>query len=129
MQCPACSKSLLITIEYEEVELDFCEQCRGVWLDTGELELLSGPGAIALMLTGAAATAPARRRCPHCAKKMDVRATVGATSVVVDVCPRGCGMWLDQGELEQVLTLGGAWDANGKLAAWLREVFGGATRE
>ena len=40
MQCPACSKSLLITIEYEEVELDFCEQCRGVWLDRGELDKL-----------------------------------------------------------------------------------------
>jgi len=30
----------MIVVEYHEVELDYCHSCKGVWLDSGELELL-----------------------------------------------------------------------------------------
>ena len=39
MICPVCHKSML-DIEYNNIELDYCEKCRGVWFDAGELELL-----------------------------------------------------------------------------------------
>ncbi len=37
MNCPVCNVSLLMT-ERQGVEIDYCPQCRGIWLDRGELE-------------------------------------------------------------------------------------------
>lgn len=37
MQCPACDVTLSISSR-EGIEIDFCPQCRGVWLDRGELD-------------------------------------------------------------------------------------------
>jgi Zn-finger nucleic acid-binding protein len=37
MQCPACSGEL-VELERSGVRIDACRQCRGVWLDRGELE-------------------------------------------------------------------------------------------
>jgi len=41
MDCPVC-KNAMITLELEEVEIDHCTNCGGIWLDAGELELLLG---------------------------------------------------------------------------------------
>jgi uncharacterized protein len=37
MQCPICHVDLLIA-ERQGIEIDYCPQCRGVWLDRGELD-------------------------------------------------------------------------------------------
>ncbi|MBK8967969.1 MAG: zf-TFIIB domain-containing protein [Saprospiraceae bacterium] len=37
MLCPVCKKSLTNTTR-SGVEIDYCPNCRGVWLDRGELE-------------------------------------------------------------------------------------------
>jgi Zn-finger nucleic acid-binding protein len=37
MNCPVCDVPLSISSR-EGVEIDFCPQCRGVWLDRGELD-------------------------------------------------------------------------------------------
>jgi Zn-finger nucleic acid-binding protein len=39
MQCPVDAATLLMT-ERQGVEIDYCPQCRGVWLDRGELDKL-----------------------------------------------------------------------------------------
>ena len=40
MQCPACRDATLIISERQNIEIDYCPQCRGVWLDRGELDKL-----------------------------------------------------------------------------------------
>jgi hypothetical protein len=35
--CPLCRVSLVMS-ERQGVEIDYCPQCRGVWLDRGELD-------------------------------------------------------------------------------------------
>jgi ribosomal protein L37AE/L43A len=40
MECPRCDGSLKET-KVEEVTIDTCEKCGGVWLDSGELEQLT----------------------------------------------------------------------------------------
>ncbi len=40
MQCPRCDGALEAR-KFEEVEVDTCEKCGGVWLDSGELEHLT----------------------------------------------------------------------------------------
>ena len=37
MNCPICIVPLVVT-ERQNVEIDYCPQCRGVWLDRGELD-------------------------------------------------------------------------------------------
>ena len=37
MNCPQCNVSLSVS-ERQGVEIDYCPQCRGVWLDRGELD-------------------------------------------------------------------------------------------
>ena len=37
MKCPICNVDLLMS-ERQGVEIDYCPQCRGVWLDRGELD-------------------------------------------------------------------------------------------
>jgi uncharacterized protein len=41
LQCPKCDGTLSM-IAFENVEIDRCTKCQGVWLDSGELELLTG---------------------------------------------------------------------------------------
>lgn len=40
MKCPACPESTLLMTDRQGVEIDYCPQCRGVWLDRGELDKL-----------------------------------------------------------------------------------------
>lgn len=37
MKCPNCNETLLMT-ERHNIEMDYCPNCRGVWLDKGELD-------------------------------------------------------------------------------------------
>ena len=37
MKCPVCHVELKMT-DRQGVEIDYCPQCRGVWLDRGELD-------------------------------------------------------------------------------------------
>ena len=37
MKCPSCNVDLVMS-ERSGIEIDYCPQCRGVWLDRGELD-------------------------------------------------------------------------------------------
>ena len=37
MNCPKCNVLLVIS-DRQGIEIDYCPQCRGVWLDRGELD-------------------------------------------------------------------------------------------
>ena len=38
MKCPVCSNVDLLMSNRQGVEIDYCPNCRGVWLDRGELD-------------------------------------------------------------------------------------------
>jgi Zn-finger nucleic acid-binding protein len=111
MICPAC-KGVVVVVEYERIELDYCTHCGGVWFDTGELELL----AERLSLDGQGLTmeeiialperkvSEKRRRCPICRRRMRKVVIGSDPEVLVDVCPVGDGTWFDGGEVAQVLS-------------------------
>lgn len=40
MKCPICPDSTLAMSSRNEIEIDYCPSCRGVWLDRGELDKL-----------------------------------------------------------------------------------------
>jgi uncharacterized protein len=37
MNCPTCNVTLLLA-EKQGVDIDYCPQCRGIWLEKGKLE-------------------------------------------------------------------------------------------
>ena len=38
MRCPVCLEVQLVMAERQGIEIDYCPECRGVWLDRGELD-------------------------------------------------------------------------------------------
>ncbi len=41
MKCPVCKDVTLLMSEKKGIEIDYCPECRGIWLDRGELEKLT----------------------------------------------------------------------------------------
>lgn len=40
MDCPVCENTKLQMTDRQGIEIDYCPDCRGVWLDRGELDKL-----------------------------------------------------------------------------------------
>lgn len=107
MICPVCRKGAL-TVEYKNIELDYCPECQGVWFDGGELELLleiSGLGDYRSYLDGMinateVKTSEKKRKCPICRRKMKKTHIDEGKTIMVDVCQRGHGIWFDKGEVQ-----------------------------
>lgn len=38
MKCPVCKDVTLLMSEKNGIEIDYCPECRGIWLDRGELD-------------------------------------------------------------------------------------------
>lgn len=47
MKCPVCNIDLKMA-DRQGVEIDYCPQCRGVWLDRGELDKIIERSATAM---------------------------------------------------------------------------------
>ena len=44
MNCPNCNVTLVMS-DKQGIEIDYCPQCRGIWLDRGELDKIIERGA------------------------------------------------------------------------------------
>lgn len=123
MICPSC-KNNMIVLELNQVEIDYCTQCEGIWLDTGELELLLNDEVAAgnMLATFKPSHENEKKiRCPICRKKMQKVSAGEAFPVVIDKCKRDHGLWFDRGELQKVLK-----DGNGEenqVVKLLNEMF------
>jgi len=118
----------MITLELEDVEIDYCTDCGGIWLDAGELELLLGEprkaaGLLDSFKTDTACT-EGIRKCPICDKKMQ-KIIVGSSkpSLLIDKCRRGDGLWFDRGELNDIFERA-ELDEDNKVRKLLTDMFG-----
>lgn len=111
MDCPRCNL-MLRRANYEGVEVDMCDNCWGIWLDSGELKAVvdsrdmnfSDSERAQFLHTRASLSAmgpsdPAN--CPACGKPMEVLHSDVGLHLVVDRCPDH-GIWLDSGEIKAV---------------------------
>lgn len=126
MDCPVC-KEPMIVLELDEVEIDHCVACGGIWLDGGELELLLGDCEqkdnllVSFRLDKKSTERP--RKCPICYKKMrKIIVGVSALSVLIDKCSRGDGLWFDKGELQDIFDRANL-DADNKIKKLLSDMF------
>ncbi len=126
MDCPVC-KEPMIVLEYAEVEVDFCVECSGVWLDEGELELLLGLEAaeVARLIAGGGglAASEAKRCCPACDKPMLKEVFGSEPPVVYDRCPHNHGLFFDKGELATVVEHAQEFAGGRELSEFLRGMF------
>ena len=127
MDCPVCENAM-ITLELADIEIDYCADCGGIWLDAGELEMLLGNPEQAQKLLDSfkidANCTEKPRKCPICLKKMQ-KITVGSsqTPLLLDKCRRGDGLWFDKGELSRILATA-RLDKDSKIQKLLAEMFG-----
>ena len=133
MKCPVCHIPMIV-VEHEQIELDNCTDCAGVWFDAGELELLLETMQVeehtlsldSVLTSPEAPSAEKKRKCPICGKKMK-KATVGhKPEVLIDVCPQDDGLWFDKGEVGQLITQlpdTSSEDSQGRVMTFLGEVF------
>jgi Zn-finger nucleic acid-binding protein len=125
MDCPVCKKAMLV-LELQQIEIDYCQNCSGIWLDTGELELLLDDTQEKKKLLDSFKTDPDNpekpRRCPKCFKKMNKVFVGDNKKVLVDKCKKDHGIWFDSGELHQVVELGSI-DKNNKVIQLLNDMF------
>lgn len=58
MKCPVCREPELKMTERQGIEIDYCPDCRGVWLDRGELDKIVERAAITQPAAAAQAQQP-----------------------------------------------------------------------
>ena len=132
MKCPCCGK-VMVVVEHEKIELDYCTNCHGVWFDSGELGLLLDSMSLKepkqiyedMAQRPEAQTAEKKRKCPICNAKMKKIMVGDRPEVLLDVCRRGHGLWFDGGELNQLITelAKTAPDSHPQALHFLGEVF------
>ena len=133
MKCPVCKTEEMIILELKQVEIDYCPSCAGIWLDQGELELLWDPDNTQGVkdyianLPEAKGINEEKRKCPICNKTM-FKALIGEEKqTLIDKCPKYHGIWLDAGELEEILSNAKNKDSN--VVELLRDMFGSSESE
>lgn len=123
MRSPVSDEPMLV-LELAGIEVDYCPLTKGIWLDAGELEALYNDMEAARRLLDSfmpdASCREKKVRCPICNKKME-KVLVGDT-IVIDRCSRGHGLWFDEGELLQVVSMQ-AGPEEEKVIALLRDMF------
>lgn len=115
MKCPK-DESVLESRTYEgDVEVDACPSCQGMWLDKGELEQIEEvrerdyseelkriPDLIGPAYEMARQQTLPALDCPKCAAEMSRHEYAYCSQIMIDVCPKCQGVWLDKGEIERL---------------------------
>jgi Zn-finger nucleic acid-binding protein len=91
-----------MVVAFDQIEVDVCPACGGLWLDRGELDLLLARGGQSAADWAVEESQPGKRRCPHCRRALQ-HGPIQGTAIDVDFCPHQHGLWLDKGELAAVI--------------------------
>jgi Zn-finger nucleic acid-binding protein len=114
----------MVILELNQVEIDYCTNCKGIWLDRGELDLIFSTAdkkEIAKSFSAKTEFDEVKRRCPICKKKMD-KVEFENTGIILDRCTNNHGLWFDRGELKSLLK--SAEEKNNKMIDLIKEIFG-----
>jgi Zn-finger nucleic acid-binding protein len=123
MNCPRCSATPLTQQKIDDLTIDRCPNCHGLWLDALELERLLELKPRDLLnddshVTRSSASS-GRLNCPVCKGTYLIKLnSLHRPGTILDSCTVCFGTWLDAGELARL--------AGSGLAAKIRSFFGGA---
>lgn len=105
--CPACGQQMIkVFLPEENIDLDFCDECGGIFFDCGELERLDSNSRYVDEFMKAAHAkffAPVNqditRKCPVCNIPMR---KVKISDFEIDFCDECGGKFLDNGEVQKI---------------------------
>lgn len=107
MNCPKCNSDLVKKYYKGMIEVESCPSCRGMWLDSHELDQLedtafdNDPHKGSLVHFQSKTHYP----CPHCGNGLD-EFQYRLYDLRLDYCAEGDhGFWLDAGEDERVMEI------------------------
>lgn len=107
MNCPKCPGKLK-KIYIKNIEIDVCWACEGIWFDNGEInDLLKKTPLYELeadIRQNSEIIMPdldkKEGKCPRCDDSaILLRVPSKKKKIYIDICPRGHGIWLDNGEV------------------------------
>ncbi len=126
MNCPRCKNPMLV-LELAEVEIDYCDDCGGIWLDEGELELLleesEAKERLLNSFTRAEEISEEKIKCPICGRKMEKVFIGDDKNVLIDKCKNQHGLWFDKGELLETVSLGVKEKSKNKVIKLIEDMF------
>ncbi|WNG40979.1 hypothetical protein F0U61_50265 [Archangium violaceum] len=110
MNCPRCDKVMLQT-RPEDVEAQQCPQCEGHWLEGEALRRLESTVNVRLFEWRKLPSEEYQARavaCPRCRPRGIMKKVQSERDrhVLLDVCERCSGVWLDGGELRAIQEMG-----------------------
>lgn len=130
MICPVCSEPMVV-LELDQVEIDYCTNCGGIWLDSGELELLiENITEREKLLDTFKEDSSAKEKshpCPICGKRMGKVLVGEENKVLIDKCIKDHGLWFDIGELKSVIE-NTSEDRQNKVLVLLKDIFENSAR-
>lgn len=123
MICPVCNEPMIV-LELNKVEIDHCASCEGIWLDSGEIEILFETDEINInnLFSEDSNHQEKHHKCPICDKRM-IKVHFGdAEEILIDKCVKNHGFWFDKGELKSTLKVVSK-GAESKVINLLKEMF------
>lgn len=99
--CPKCQQPSLKQKYVSEMNLtvDCCPRCKGIWFDGGELSQAMPEADRRVQIPRTAVRLQAL--CPACCRPLLAFPYPG-TRVVIEMCRRCGGLWLDAGEFDAI---------------------------
>ncbi len=104
--CPKCGGNLEKII-YQDIEVDRCCQCQGIWFDSLEAEQLKSIKGSESIDSGnfqgenAAQSLQESVNCPRCQEKMLKMLDFDKYPIWYETCLKCHGLWFDAGEFQQ----------------------------
>jgi Zn-finger nucleic acid-binding protein len=145
MRCVKC-EGRLVSVRIDDVDVDQCDRCAGIWFDAHELERVlsrhhlepllgrapappapagagrGGPGRARRVGPAASPDDERRGRCPRCRGEGHlVRIASRRAEIHVDTCAVCGGKWLDGGEID-LLAKSTIGDALRRVVRWVLEL-------
>jgi len=111
MKCPICQDQKLQKTLINQTEIDYCQNCLGIWFDKGELdEIKNAKDETLAWLDVDLWKNPNKfkvvygiRLCPACRVPLyEVR--YGDSDVIIDVCNICHGLWTDRAEFKKIMS-------------------------
>ena len=102
MQCPKCREAMEI-VRFDEIDIDRCTGCRGLWFDGRELKKLKDRPGVEVIDTGDAAVGRKQNEndhinCPRCTTRMVRLVDSDQPHIWYEACSVCGGAYFDAGE-------------------------------
>jgi len=109
MICPKCAAETEIT-SYDDIRVDRCSNCNGLWFESGELAELRNDTWMADYILDSGDPKVGKQfnridkiQCPECGTQMKEEFDPEQAHIMYESCPNGHGTFLDAGEFTDLV--------------------------